>query len=152
MTTPRWQRMERIFAQTRELPAHTRAEVVARVPAAAFEPAPKVDSAVLRLERRHDPPIPPGEERDPFYRVVQAGFRQRRKMVHNGLGRELPLPAGALDAALAAQVAEGNRLGITSTPTVYIDGKKLPQINYFVAVVDKEARKKGSPPLAPAAH
>jgi len=30
MTTPRWQRMERIFAQTRELPAHTRAEVVAR--------------------------------------------------------------------------------------------------------------------------
>jgi protein-disulfide isomerase/uncharacterized membrane protein len=55
-------------------------------------------------------------------------------------------------AALAAQVAEGNRLGITSTPTVYIDGKKLPQINYFVAVVDKEARKKGSPPLAPAAH
>ncbi|HEY7924323.1 MAG TPA: thioredoxin domain-containing protein, partial [Vicinamibacteria bacterium] len=43
-------------------------------------------------------------------------------------------------AALAAQVAEGNRLGITSTPTVYIDGKKLPQINYFVAVVDKEAR------------
>jgi protein-disulfide isomerase/uncharacterized membrane protein len=55
-------------------------------------------------------------------------------------------------AALAAQVAEGNRLGITSTPTVYIDGKKLPQINYFVAIVDKEARKKGSPPLAPAAH
>ena len=55
-------------------------------------------------------------------------------------------------AALAAQVAEGNRLGITSTPTVYIDGKKLPQINYFVAVVDKEARKKGSPPLASAGH
>jgi 16S rRNA (adenine1518-N6/adenine1519-N6)-dimethyltransferase len=79
-----------------------RAEVVARVPAAAFEPAPKVDSAVLRLERRHDPPIPPGAERDPFYRIVQAGFRQRRKMVHNGLGRELPLPAGALDSALAA--------------------------------------------------
>ena len=47
---------------------------------------------------------------------------------------------------------EGNRLGITSTPTVYIDGKKLPQINYFVAIVDKEARKKGSPPLAQAGH
>jgi len=55
-------------------------------------------------------------------------------------------------AALAAQVAEGNRLGVTSTPTVYIDGKKLPQINYFVAVVDKEARKKGSAPLASAGH
>jgi 16S rRNA (adenine1518-N6/adenine1519-N6)-dimethyltransferase len=79
-----------------------RAEVVARVPAAAFEPSPKVDSAVLRLERRHDPPIPPGQEREPFYRIVQAGFRQRRKMVHNGLGRELALPPGALDEALAA--------------------------------------------------
>lgn len=76
------------------------AEVVARVPAAAFEPAPKVDSAVLRLRRRPDPPIPPGAGRDPFYRIVQAGFRQRRKQLHNGLGRELPLPAGELEAAL----------------------------------------------------
>jgi len=52
-------------------------------------------------------------------------------------------------ADLAADVAEGNRLGVNSTPTVYIDGKKLPRINDFVAVVDKEARKKGFPPLAP---
>jgi len=50
---------------------------------------------------------------------------------------------------LAAHVAEGNRLGVNSTPTVYINGKKLPRINDFVAVVDKEARKKGFKPLAP---
>ncbi|HEX6129552.1 MAG TPA: 16S rRNA (adenine(1518)-N(6)/adenine(1519)-N(6))-dimethyltransferase RsmA [Candidatus Limnocylindria bacterium] len=80
----------------------TRAEVVAPVPAGAFEPAPKVDSAVLRLVRRDDPPIPPGPRREPFYRIVQAGFRQRRKMLHNGLGRELPLPPGALDETLTA--------------------------------------------------
>jgi protein-disulfide isomerase len=48
---------------------------------------------------------------------------------------------------LAAEVAEGNRLGVNATPTVYINGKKLPRINDFVAVVDKEARKKGFPPL-----
>ena len=35
-----------------------------------------------------------------------------------------------------------------STPTVYVNGKKLPRINDFVAVVDKEARKKGFKPLA----
>jgi protein-disulfide isomerase/uncharacterized membrane protein len=52
-------------------------------------------------------------------------------------------------ADLAAQIAEGNRLGITATPTLYINGKKLPRINDFVPVVDKEARKKGFPPLAP---
>ncbi len=50
-------------------------------------------------------------------------------------------------AELAAQIAEGNRVGITATPTLFINGKKLPRINDFVPVVDKEARKKGFAPL-----
>jgi protein-disulfide isomerase len=50
-------------------------------------------------------------------------------------------------ADLAAEIAEGNRLAVNATPTVYVNGKKLPRINDFVAVVDKEARKKGFPPL-----
>jgi 16S rRNA (adenine1518-N6/adenine1519-N6)-dimethyltransferase len=86
-----------------------RAEVVARVPAAAFEPAPKVDSAILRLRRRPDPPVPAGPRRDPFYRIVQAGFRQRRKQLHNGLGRELPVPADRLAAAFAACAIDPER-------------------------------------------
>ncbi len=77
------------------------AEVVTRVPAAAFEPAPEVDSAVLRLRRREVPTVPAGEEREPFYRIVQAAFRQRRKQVHNGLSRELPVDREAVEAALA---------------------------------------------------
>lgn len=78
------------------------AELVGRVPAAAFEPAPAVDSAILRLRRRAAPIIPVGEAREPFYRIVQAGFRQRRKQLHNALGRELPVPHDALEAAFAA--------------------------------------------------
>ncbi|HVM23956.1 MAG TPA: 16S rRNA (adenine(1518)-N(6)/adenine(1519)-N(6))-dimethyltransferase RsmA [Candidatus Limnocylindrales bacterium] len=78
----------------------TDAEIVARVPAAAFEPPPSVDSAVLRLRRRASPQIPPGEGREPFYRVVQAGFRQRRKQVHNGLSRELPVDRQVVERAL----------------------------------------------------
>ena len=78
------------------------AEVVARVSAHAFEPAPAVDSAILRLRRRQDPAVPPGPGREPFYRIVQAGFRQRRKQIHNGLGRELQLDRDALEAALEA--------------------------------------------------
>ena len=78
------------------------AEVVARIPAAAFEPAPAVDSAVLRLRRRPEPAVPVGDSREPFYRVVQAGFRQRRKQVHNGLSRELPVDREAVEAALEA--------------------------------------------------
>lgn len=80
----------------------TSAEVVARVPAAAFEPSPDVDSAVLRLRRRDTPTVPYGEAREAFHRVVQAGFRQRRKQVHNGLSRELPVDRDVVDAALAA--------------------------------------------------
>ena len=78
------------------------AEVVARVPADSFEPAPSVDSAVLRLRRRPQPVVPVGDGREPFYRVVQAGFRQRRKQIHNGLSRELPVDREGVAEALAA--------------------------------------------------
>lgn len=78
------------------------AEVVARVPASAFEPAPEVESAVLRLRRRAEPTVPVGPARETLYRVVQAGFRQRRKQIHNGLGRELAIDRGQLAGALQA--------------------------------------------------
>ena len=68
-------------------------------------------------------------------------------------GLNAPALQGCLDdpktkEALAADVAEGNRLGVSATPTLYVNGRKLPRINDFVAVVDKEARKKGFAPLA----
>jgi len=50
-------------------------------------------------------------------------------------------------AILAAQIIEANRLGVTSTPTVFVNGKRLPRINDFLAVVEKEARKKGFKPM-----
>lgn len=52
-------------------------------------------------------------------------------------------------AVLDAQIEEANRLDVQATPTLYINGKKLPRINDFVATVDAEARKKGFPPLNP---
>ena len=76
-------------------------EVVGHVDAAAFEPAPDVDSAILRLRRRALPQVPVGPGREPFYRLVQAGFRQRRKQLHNALGRELPVPRPVLADAFA---------------------------------------------------
>jgi len=78
------------------------AEVVARVPASAFEPAPEVESAILRLRRRIGPTVPPGPGREDLYRIVQAGFRHRRKQLHNGLGRELAVDREILSAAFAA--------------------------------------------------
>ena len=90
------------------------AEIVAVVPRAAFEPAPEVDSAILRLRRRDDPPVPPAE-RESFYRVVQAGFRQRRKQIHNGLSRELPVSHPDVEEALAACGVDPDRRPQTLT-------------------------------------
>jgi 16S rRNA (adenine1518-N6/adenine1519-N6)-dimethyltransferase len=41
--------------------------------------------------------------------VVQAGFRQRRKQIHNGLARELPVAGAAVADALAGCEIDGER-------------------------------------------
>jgi 16S rRNA (adenine1518-N6/adenine1519-N6)-dimethyltransferase len=63
-------------------------EIVAHVPAAAFYPAPKVDSAILRINTLALPLVPePLVER--FFEVVHAGFGQKRKQLHNSLSHGL---------------------------------------------------------------
>src|SRR5579859_3657982 len=59
-------------------------KIVARVPARAFYPAPKVDSAILRVDVKSQIPLSPVEQ-ERFFRVVQAGFSMRRKQLHNSL-------------------------------------------------------------------
>jgi protein-disulfide isomerase/uncharacterized membrane protein len=51
---------------------------------------------------------------------------------------------------LKAEIAEGQRVGVQATPTLYINGRKLPRLNDFTATVDKELRKKGLPTVTPA--
>ncbi|MFL5661037.1 MAG: 16S rRNA (adenine(1518)-N(6)/adenine(1519)-N(6))-dimethyltransferase RsmA, partial [Ktedonobacteraceae bacterium] len=58
--------------------------IVAHVPARAFYPAPKVDSAILRIDVNAEAPLTLAE-RDSFFKVVQAGFSERRKQLHNAL-------------------------------------------------------------------
>ena len=67
---------------------HAEVSVALVVPASAFEPAPSVESAVLVGETR-PPRLQPADE-DRLWRLVQAGFRERRKMLHNVLPRQLP--------------------------------------------------------------
>lgn len=59
-------------------------EIVARVPASSFIPAPKVDSAVLRLRRRPQPAVQV-DDVDAFFRTIKAGFLQARKKLSNAL-------------------------------------------------------------------
>lgn len=57
---------------------------VAIVPKEVFYPAPKVDSAVLRLDIRKEKPVDLIDEKM-FFRCIKAGFGQRRKTLSNSL-------------------------------------------------------------------
>jgi len=88
---------------------HADVTVARVVPARAFEPAPEVESAVLvgvTRPRRLDA----AAETD-LWRLVQAGFRERRKMLHNVLPRQLPAIGRArfTDALAATGIADDRR-------------------------------------------
>jgi 16S rRNA (adenine1518-N6/adenine1519-N6)-dimethyltransferase len=81
---------------------HARVRIAFTVRPEAFEPAPAVESAVIVVEPfdaddRLDP-----EAEDELWRLVQASFRERRKMLHNVLARQLPFDAAEVTAALDA--------------------------------------------------
>src|SRR6266545_5200418 len=89
---------------------HARVRIAFRVPAAAFEPAPAVESAVVVIEpRRDDPQHLPASEEDELWRLVQAAFRERRKMLHNVLVRQLAIPGERVNAALSAAGIDADR-------------------------------------------
>ncbi|MGD8814921.1 MAG: 16S rRNA (adenine(1518)-N(6)/adenine(1519)-N(6))-dimethyltransferase RsmA [Anaerolineales bacterium] len=64
--------------------------IMARIPAGAFYPKPKVDSAVMRVDLHPDP------KADPrliplFFRIARAGFQQKRKQLRNALASGLTM-------------------------------------------------------------
>lgn len=65
---------------------YTEAAVVMTVPKTAFMPQPNVDSAVLHLAVRSEPPVHVEDEKF-FFDLIQASFGQRRKTLRNNLNR-----------------------------------------------------------------
>jgi 16S rRNA (adenine1518-N6/adenine1519-N6)-dimethyltransferase len=75
--------------------------IVGHVPATAFYPPPKVDSAVVRLDLF--PTLPLDETgRERFFALARAGFAEKRKQLHNSLERNLRLAPEQVMAWLAA--------------------------------------------------
>jgi 16S rRNA (adenine1518-N6/adenine1519-N6)-dimethyltransferase len=62
--------------------------IAARIPANAFFPEPKVDSAVLSVDIYSDPLIKP-ELLEAFFKMIKAGFSQKRKTLRNSLSSGL---------------------------------------------------------------
>jgi 16S rRNA (adenine1518-N6/adenine1519-N6)-dimethyltransferase len=83
------------------------AESVMDVPARAFTPPPKVDSAVVRLTPRADRPSP--QRLDALQTLTAAAFGQRRKMLRASLkplGGETLIEAAGLDPQARAETID----------------------------------------------
>lgn len=76
-------------------------ELLFTVSPGSFYPQPKVESAVMRLKIRKEPPVKAADEAA-FFRVIRAAFAQRRKTVLNSISAGLELPKDVVAAALAA--------------------------------------------------
>jgi 16S rRNA (adenine1518-N6/adenine1519-N6)-dimethyltransferase len=86
---------QRICAQPGEMSllalsvqVYGRPEITARIPSGAFYPAPKVDSAVVRVELYSEPVIP-AHLLESFFWLARAGFNQKRKTLRNSLAAGL---------------------------------------------------------------
>lgn len=88
---------------------YTDAKVVMTVPKTVFNPQPNVDSSILQLKVRKEPPVQV-EDEEFFFGVVKASFAQRRKTLRNNLANYF---ADAFDKAGIDEVLEG--IGIDGT-------------------------------------
>ena len=79
---------------------YAKPEMLFSVSAGSFMPAPKVDSAVIRLNVLDEPPVKVNDEKK-FFSVVKAAFSQRRKVISNSLSSGL-----SLDKSKIAEILE----------------------------------------------
>lgn len=87
--------------------------VAFRIGPGAFTPPPKVESAVVVLDRR-TPPLPK-HHWDSFFALVRAGFAQRRKMLLNALATATGMDKEMLRALLQRAGIEPSRRAETLT-------------------------------------
>jgi 16S rRNA (adenine1518-N6/adenine1519-N6)-dimethyltransferase len=108
-------------ALTVNVGAVARVEILFGVPASAFRPPPKVDSAVLRITPRADPVVPADTESE-FREFVQAIFTMRRKQMQRII-RSLK----NLDVDRAAAVLEVARIDPMARPET-LDGAAFARL------------------------
>lgn len=70
-------------------------KILFRVNRGSFMPSPNVDSAVIRLDVKPESALPADEEKRMF-RIIKAGFSQRRKQLANPLSGAFSLDKAAL--------------------------------------------------------
>ncbi len=105
-------------ALTVNVAAVAKAETLFKVPAGAFSPPPKVESAVVRITPLPASLVAPDEER-PFRTLVQSAFGMRRKQMRRVVRSIYGVGAEAADALLAAAAIEPEVRPETLTPAQF---------------------------------
>ena len=78
-----------------------RPRIASIIPAAAFHPVPRVDSAILRIDI-YDQPLIQTEMLKTFFVLTKAGFSQKRKTLRNSLSAGLHIPTNAAESRLSS--------------------------------------------------
>lgn len=89
-------------------------QIISRLNPALFWPRPDVDSAVVRIDVYPQQPLDVPDDRL-FFRVVRAGFSQKRKQLKNALSSGLNLNAENAAAVFAASGVDARRRAETLT-------------------------------------
>jgi len=98
---------------------YTKPDIVLDVPPKSFLPAPAVTSSVIRCVLRDQPPVDVVDEKL-FFRVVKAGFAQRRKTFANTM-KTTGLSKDRIEELLAKANIDGQRRGETFTLQEFAD-------------------------------
>ena len=98
---------------------YTEPDIVLDVPPKSFLPAPAVTSSVIRCVLRDKPPVDVIDEKL-FFRVVKAGFAQRRKTFSNTM-KTTGLSKDRIEELLAKANIDGHRRGETFTLQEFAD-------------------------------
>lgn len=84
-------------------------QLLFHVSSGSFMPAPKVDSAVIRLDITNEPRVKCKNEKM-FFKVVKGAFSQRRKTVLNSISSGMGIPKAEVEKALTdSGVAQNSR-------------------------------------------
>ncbi len=116
---------ERLMAQpgdsargllTIQVEVAAKTSIIMPVPPSSFWPEPKVDSVLVHIE------LDAGlslwdEEREHFFKIVAAGFSQKRKQIHNSLSATLGIPSDEMKQILQKATIDPNRRAETLTLT-----------------------------------
>lgn len=78
------------------------------IPAESFHPVPKVDSAILRIDI-YDEPLIPISMLNTFFKLIKAGFSQKRKTLRNSLSSGLGIPSQESERLLESAQIESMR-------------------------------------------